>query len=134
VERVIGPDATGIADFMVRRAASLIDGLVVNAQRMRQNLEYTGGLFFSEGVMLALVRKGLPRQTAYEIVQRNALAVAAALGGPAPPSPTFRERLSQDPDVSGRLSPEEIEQAFDLHHHVRWSGAIIDRALRDQEP
>ena len=52
VERVIGPDATGLADFMVRRAAGLVDGLVVNAARMRQNLELTGGLYFSEAVML----------------------------------------------------------------------------------
>src|SRR5439155_10651430 len=68
VERVIGPDATGIADFMARRAASLVDGLVVNAERMRKNLELTGGLFFSEGVMLALVRTGMARQAAYELV------------------------------------------------------------------
>src|SRR6266478_3348841 len=73
VERVIGPDATGLADFMVRRAAGLVDGLVVNAARMRQNLELTGGLYFSEAVMLTLVRKGMARQAAYELVQRNAL-------------------------------------------------------------
>jgi adenylosuccinate lyase len=128
VERVIGPDATGLADFMVRRAAALIDGLVINAERMRQNLEYTGGLFFSEGVMLALVRKGMDRQPAYELVQRHALATAAALGTAGAPS--FRERLGGDPEVTSRLSTGEIDQAFDLRHHVRWSGTIIDRALR----
>src|SRR5205814_8318563 len=76
VERVIGPDATGLADFMVRRAASLIDGLVVNADRMRQNREYTAGLFFSEGVMLPLVRGGMARPSAYELVQKRALSPA----------------------------------------------------------
>ena len=132
VERVIGPDATGIADFMVRRAAGLMDGLVVNAERMRKNLDHTGGLYFSEGVMLALVRTGLPRQTAYEMVQKHALAVAAELGTGTPPS--FRPRLGADPDIAGRLAPGDLDQAFDLKHHLRWSGTIIDRALRDQDP
>jgi len=132
VERVIGPDATGIADFMVRRAAGLIDGLVVNVERMRKNLDHTGGLYFSEGVMLALVRTGLPRQTAYEMVQKHALAAAAELGTGAPPS--FRPRLGADPEIAGRLAPGDLDQAFDLRHHLRWSGTIIDRALRDRDP
>ena len=131
VERVIGPDATGIADFMVRRAAGLIEGLVVMPERMRKNLEQTGGLYFSEGVMLALVRTGLPRQTAYEMVQKHALAAAAELGTGAPPS--FRSRLGADPEIASRLAPSDLDQAFDLRHHLRWSGAIIDRALRDQD-
>ncbi|HEY2744380.1 MAG TPA: adenylosuccinate lyase, partial [Polyangia bacterium] len=71
VERMIAPDATSLADFMLRRAATLVDGLVVHAPRMQKNLALTGGLIFSEGVMLSLVRTGLPRQTAYEIVQRS---------------------------------------------------------------
>jgi adenylosuccinate lyase len=130
VERVIGPDATGIADFMVRRAASLIDGLVVNAGRMRQNLDYTGGLFFSEGVMLALVRGGMARQAAYELVQKHALATAGALGSPGAPS--FRDRLGGDPEVAARLTAAQIDQAFDLRHHLRWSGTIIERALQGE--
>jgi adenylosuccinate lyase len=131
VERVIGPDATGIADFMIRRAAGLIEGLVVMPERMRKNLEQTGGLYFSEGVMLALVRTGLPRQTAYEMVQKHALAAAAELGTGLPPS--FRNRLGADPEIASRLTPSDLDQAFDLRHHLRWSGAIIDRALRDQD-
>jgi adenylosuccinate lyase len=130
VERVIGPDATGTADFMVRRAAMLVDGLVVNADRMRRNLEYTGGLFFSEGVMLALVRTGMARQAAYELVQKHALATAQTLGTTGAPS--FRERLGQDPELSARLSTADLDQAFDLRHHLRWSGAIIDRALKEK--
>jgi adenylosuccinate lyase len=131
VERIIAPDATGLADFMVRRAAGLVEGLVVFPERMRKNLDYTGGLYFSEGVMLALVRTGLPRQTAYEMVQKHALAVSAELGTGAAPS--FRPRLSADPEISGRLSPADLDQAFDLRHHLRWSGTIIDRALHDQD-
>jgi adenylosuccinate lyase len=144
VERVIGPDATGLCDFMVRRAASLVDGLVVNVDRMRHNLELTGGLFFSEAVLLQLVRAGLPRQTAYEIVQRNALRAAEAQGqGRAQGQPQqtgmaqatdesavdFRARLAADPEVCARLSAQEIDQAFNLEHHLRYAGDIIDRAL-----
>jgi adenylosuccinate lyase len=125
VERVIGPDATGLADFMVRRAAGLVDGLVVNAARMRQNLDLTGGLYFSEAVMLTLVRKGMARQAAYELVQRNALRTVAGEG-------SFRALLGADADIMARLTAAEIDRAFDLDHHLRHVGAIIDRALRDE--
>jgi adenylosuccinate lyase len=126
VERVIGPDATGLADFMLRRAAGLVDGLVVNAARMKQNLELTGGLFFSEAVMLQLVRTGMARQAAYELVQRNALAAVEGKG-------SFRALLAADPDIAARLGAADIDRAFDLQHHLRHTGAIIDRALRDEE-
>jgi adenylosuccinate lyase len=130
VERIIGPDATGLCDFMVRRAASLVDGLVVNVDRMRQNLELTGGLFFSEAVLLLLVRKGLPRQSAYEMVQRNAMRAAEGRAqGQARPS--FRENLGADTEIRSRLSSEEIDRAFDLAHHLRYAGQIIDRALAE---
>ena len=122
VERVIGPDATGLADFMVRRAATLIDGLVVNPARMRKNLELSGGLFFSEAVLLELVRKGMARQPAYELVQRNALAAAEGKG-------SFRALLGADADIAARLEPAAIDRAFNLEHHLRHAGAIIDRAL-----
>ena len=122
VERMIGPDATGLADFLVRRGATLIDGLVVNAARMRQNLELTGGLFFSEAVLLELVRKGLARQTAYEMVQRHALAAAGGGGD-------FRALLAADAEIGARLSSADLARAFDLDHHLRHAGAIIDRAL-----
>jgi len=122
VERVIGPDATGLADFMVRRAATLIDGLVVNAARMRKNLDLSGGLFFSEAVLLELVRKGMARQPAYELVQRNALAAAEGKG-------SFRALLGADADIAARLEPAAIDRAFNLEHHLRHAGAIIDRAL-----
>src|SRR3984957_2842527 len=125
VERVIGPDATGLADFMVRRAAGLIDGLVVNAARMRENLDRTGGLFFSEAVLLALVRKGMARQAGYELVQRNALGAVEGKG-------SFRALLGADQDIAARLDPSEIDRAFDLGHHLRHAGAIIDRALAEE--
>jgi adenylosuccinate lyase len=124
VERVIGPDATGLADFMVRRAASLVDGLVVNVERMRRNLELTGGLFFSEAVLLELVRKGMSRQAGYELVQRNALRAVAGEGA-------FRALLAADPDITARLSAPEIDRAFNLEHHLRFAGVVVDRALAE---
>jgi adenylosuccinate lyase len=126
VERVIGPDASGLTDFMVRRAAGLVDGLVVNAGRMRENLDRTGGLFFSEAVLLALVHKGMARQAAYELVQRNALAAVEGKG-------SFRLLLGADAEIAARLEPREIDRAFDLAHHLRHAGAIIDRALAQKD-
>jgi adenylosuccinate lyase len=126
VERMIGPDATSLADFMLRRAATLVDGLVVHAPRMQKNLQLTGGLIFSEGVMLALVRTGLPRQTAYEIVQRSALR-ARDEGG------DFKSLLAADPEVHARLPAGALDAAFDLEHHLRHADRIIDRALSDEE-
>src|SRR5450432_3006627 len=126
VERVIGPDATGLADFMVRRAAGLVDGLVVNAARMRENLDRTGGLYFSEAVLLSLVRKGMGRQAGYELVQRNALAAVEGQG-------SFRALLGADPDIASRLDAAEIDRAFDLAHHLRHVGAVIDRALAEKD-
>jgi adenylosuccinate lyase len=124
VERIIGPDATSLADFMVRRAAGLVDGLVVNAARMRKNLDLTGGLYFSEAVMLTLVRKGMARQAAYELVQKSALGAVAGEG-------TFRALLGADADLAKKISAAEIDKAFDLEHHLRYAGVIIDRALAE---
>jgi adenylosuccinate lyase len=120
VERVVMPDATILADFMIARATGLVDGLVLHPERMRANLERTAGLVFSEGVMLRLVAKGLPRQRAYEIVQRSALAAHEGRG-------RFRELLGADPDVT--LSAAELDSAFDLDHHLRHVEVIFRRAL-----
>jgi adenylosuccinate lyase len=111
---------------MVRRAAVLVDGLVVNAARMQKNLELTGGLYFSEAVMLTLVRKGMARQAAYELVQRNALRAVAG-------ESSFRALLGSDADLGAKLTAAEIDKAFDLEHHLRHAGAIIDRALAEPE-
>jgi adenylosuccinate lyase len=126
VERMIAPDATALADFMLRRAAGLVEGLIVHPDEMQKNLALTGGLIFSEGVMLALVRSGLPRQQAYEIVQRSALH-ARDEGG------DFKALLAADADVMSRLPAGALDAAFDLQHHLRHADRIIDRALADEE-
>jgi len=122
VERMIGPDATATLAFMLDRAASLIEGLVVYDQNMRKNLERTGGLFFSEGVLLALVGKGVARQEAYVWVQRNAMRTWKEGAG-------FLDGLLGDPDVSAKLTSEEIRHCFDIGHVLRHVDAILDRAL-----
>jgi adenylosuccinate lyase len=132
VERVALPDATILADFMAARATSLVDGLVIHPSRMRANLERTGGLYFSEAVLLALVRTGLARQPAYELVQRSALAAiheAAAAGQVGALPGRFRELLGADPEIAARLDTAELDALFDLEHHLRHAPAILERAL-----
>jgi adenylosuccinate lyase len=123
VERMLAPDATATLAFMLERAAGVVQGLVVYPERMRQNLERSGGLFYSEAVMLALVHKGLPRQSAYEMVQGSAMAAFAGQG-------TFRDLLGRDQAVTKLLSASELDECFDLEHALRFSDAIVARALR----
>jgi len=123
VERMIAPDATTTLGFMLERATSLVEGLVVYPERMRENLERTGGLFFSEGVMLALVEKGLPRQAAYEIVQRSAMRAFRGEG-------EFRALLEADPELRAKVAPSELAECFDLDHALRWAERLVERALQ----
>jgi adenylosuccinate lyase len=137
VERIALPDATILADFMTARATSLVDGLVVHPSRMRANLDRTGGLYFSEAVLLALVRTGLLRQRAYELVQRSALAAiteAAAAGQVGAQPGRFRELVGADPDIASRLDAAELDALFDLDHHLRHAPAILERALGTWTP
>ncbi|MBI2389921.1 MAG: adenylosuccinate lyase [Deltaproteobacteria bacterium] len=122
VERMIAPDATTTLAFMLDRTASLIEGLVVYDQNLRKNLERTGGLFFSEGVLLALVEKGIARQEAYVWVQRNAMRAWRD-------GVSFMDGLLADADVAAKLSAEEIRHCFELSHVLRHVDAILDRAL-----
>ena len=122
---MIAPDATTTLGFMLERATSLVEGLVVYRERMLENLNRSGGLFFSEAVLLALVEKGLGRQQGYELVQRNAMRAFQGEGD-------FRSLLGADPDVQKLLSRAELDACFDLDHHLRHVPAILDRALGSQ--
>lgn len=103
-ERVIFPDACIILDFMLNETAEIIDGLVVYPEKMLANLNMSGGLIFSQRILLALVDGGMDRQDAYRLVQRHAHATDHR---------TFRERIEQDPEVQARVSAEDISRAFD---------------------
>jgi adenylosuccinate lyase len=137
VERVIAPDVTTLADYMVQRAARLVRGLVVKKERMARNLALTGELHGSEKVMLALVQSGLSRQQAYELVQRHALASLPGDAGGVAPAPAsvsdqatgFAERLAGDEQVSRRVAPAALRACFDLGQHLRNVPAIYDRAF-----
>jgi len=132
VERVALPDATILADFMAARATGLVEHLVVHAGRMRANLDRTGGLYFSEAVLLALVQTGLGRQAAYALVQRSALAAigeAAAAGEIGARPGRFRELLGADLEIAARLPAAALDACFDLEHHLRHAPAILERAL-----
>jgi adenylosuccinate lyase len=122
VERMLTPDATATLAFMLDRTKGLVEGLVIYPENLERNLERTGGLWASEGILLALVGAGLPRQEAYVLVQRNAMRAFAGEGD-------FVTFLEGDPDIRRHLSSEQIRSELDLGHALRHVDAIIDRAL-----
>ena len=123
VERMLTPDATATLAFMLERCTRLVSGLVVYPENLKKNLDRTNGLWASEGVLLALVGKGKPRQEAYVWVQRNAMRAFAGEGA-------FRDFLVADPDVRSLLGQEEIEAQFDLGHALASCEEIATRALK----
>jgi len=128
VERVIMPDSTTLADYMVQRAARLVGGLHVRTEQMRHNLSHSGDLYASEKVMLQLVRTGLSRHSAYELVQRHALAYIADRGVA---SATFLQRLASDPQITERLPCEVLSTCFELSTQLAHVPAIFARTLQD---
>jgi adenylosuccinate lyase len=122
VERVIGPDATTILDFALARLAGIIDKLVVYPGNMQKNLERLGGLIHSQRVMIALTQKGVAREDAYAIVQRNAMRVWKGEGD-------FLSLLAADKDVRKHLSAAELEENFDLGYHFKHVDTIFERVF-----
>jgi adenylosuccinate lyase len=122
VERGIGPDATVTLDFALVRLTGVIDQLVVYPENMRKNLDRLGGLVHSQRVLLALTQKGVSREDAYALVQRNAMPVWASEGN-------FRELLGADKEVSAKLSPAELDELFDLSHHFKHVDTIFARVF-----
>jgi adenylosuccinate lyase len=127
VERIIFPDTFLLVDYQLWLMTGVIEGLVVYPERMKANLERTGGLVFSQRVLLALTERGMRRQEAYAAVQENALA--AWEGGPS-----FRERIRRDDRVLAVLSEQEIDSTFDLGHNLRNVNRIFDRVLGEAAP
>lgn len=123
VERVIAPDATATLDFALRRLNKLLEGLVVRPKKMLENLNMLGGLVHSQQVLLALVKSGLSREAAYEIVQTHALKVWEKGGD-------FLASLQQDPRVSQRLAPETLLATADLKRHAQHVDSIFNRVFK----
>ncbi|MBC7326211.1 MAG: adenylosuccinate lyase, partial [Moorella sp. (in: Bacteria)] len=121
VERVIIPDSTILLDYMLVKFTEIIAGLNVYPENMRRNLEATHGLIFSQRLLLALVAKGVLRETAYAWVQRNAMQAWQS-------RQPFKELVLKDPDITGRLGTREIEALFDYDYHLRHVDYIFRRA------
>jgi adenylosuccinate lyase len=124
-ERVVLPDSSIALDYMLHKATSLIEGLVVYPQRMLENLRATKGLVFSGQLLLALTQKGVSRETAYEWVQRNAMRVWDE-------NEDFQELVSKDSDISAHLSPEDVEGVFKLDTYLRNVDTIFDRVFDEK--
>lgn len=122
VERMIVPDVSTTTAFMLDRCKRLVDGLVVYPDHLRQNLEKSGGLWASEGVLLALVHAGKPRQEAYVWVQRNAMKAFHGEGD-------FLELLLADEDIGSLVDAGTIREQLDLEHALAHCETIIERAL-----
>jgi len=124
VERFIGPDATITLDFALARLTGVIDKLVVYPDRMQKNLERMGGLVHSQRVLLALTQAGASREAAYAMVQRNAMKVWESDG-----ALSLRELLKADAEVAALLSPDEIDESFDLDYHLKHVDTIFGRVF-----
>ena len=126
VERMIGPDATITLDFALARLTGLIDKLVIYPENMLANLNRFRGLIHSQRVLLALTQKGVSREDAYRLVQRNAMKVWEQ-------GKDFKAELLADPEVTAALSQAEIEEKFDLGYHTKHVDTIFRRVFGESE-
>jgi adenylosuccinate lyase len=119
-ERVVIPDACTALDYILDLFTGVLDGLQVYPQNMRRNIEVTHGLVFSQRVLLALIEKGLSRQDAYELVQRNAMQAWRGEG-------EFLNLLQADPEVGAQLNGQELAELFDYNYFLRYVDAAFER-------
>ena len=122
VERMIGPDATVTLDFALARLTGVVDRLIVYPETMQANLDKLGGLIHSQRVMLALTQKGVSREDAYRLVQRNAMPVWLE-------GKDFRTLLGADKEVAQALSTAELDTLFDLGYHFKHVDTIFRRVF-----
>ena len=121
-ERVIGPDSTILVDFMLNRFTSVVEKLVIYPEQMERNLNLTNGIFFSQAIMLKLVKKGLSRENAYRVVQRSALKAWDE-------GKDFKNIVSKDSAVKKYLSKKEIEQSCNLKNYLKHIDDIFARVF-----
>ena len=120
VERIIAPDSTILAYYILHQLTYLIDNLVVNKENMLKNIDLTKGVIFSQKVLLSLVDKGMLREEAYKIVQKLAHESIQTQTG-------FKELLKNDHAVLSLLPPDEIEAIFDINYYYKYINYIFDR-------
>lgn len=126
VERVIGPDATILLDFMLNRFTGMIDRLVVYPDRMRSNLNMTHGVIFSQMVLLKLIEKGMSREAAYAVVQRNAMRSWER-------GIAFKSLLRKDKEVMRCLLDQDLDRLFRVEHFLKNVDFIFDRVFRERQ-
>jgi len=124
VERVIGPDSTILVHYMLRKMTGLVQKMIVYPKNMKKNLELTGGLCYSQTVLLALVRKGLTREEAYQLVQRNAMRAWEGKG-------SFLSLLKRDSKIKKHLSGKELGQVFNLKTQLKNVDKIFKRIFKN---
>ncbi len=124
VERFIGPDATITLDFALARLTGVVEKLLIYPERMQKNLDSMGGLVHSQRVLLALTQAGVSREDAYALVQRNAMKVWESGG-----ALSLLDLLKADPQVTAALSPEALEDKFDLAYHFAQVDTIFARVF-----
>ncbi len=120
-ERIVLPDALQLTYYLLDTMAGIIEGMTVNTRRMLQNLAGSGGLVFSQSVLLTLVKAGMNRDSAYRAVQRSSRSAYET-------GRTLRDTLQDDPDV--RLDPEDLADAFSLERALRNVNRVIDAATK----
>jgi len=125
VERIIAPDSNILLDFMLHRLIGILKGLRVYPEAMAANLALTRGLVFSQGLLLALIRRGLSRDAAYRLVQRQARRVWEE-------GLDFASLVASDPEIGAYLSAAELSELFDLRRHLRHVDEIYNRVFGEQ--
>lgn len=121
-ERVILPDSTTLADYLLAKTTAMIDRLLVYPERMLRNLQSTGGLIYSGQLLLDLAESGMSREEAYRLVQGHAMRSWKE-------DLVFREEVGRDPEIATRLSPEKLDRAFDYTRQLSNVDAIFARVL-----
>lgn len=122
-ERIIIPDSNMLIDYMLQKFTNLITNLNVYPEYMKENLEKTKGLIFSQKIMLELTKRGLSREEAYRIVQRISMQVWQG-------QDDFKKLLTDDPEAGQYLSKSEIEKCFDYHNYIQNIDLILERVFK----
>jgi adenylosuccinate lyase len=122
VERVIGPDATIVLDFMLGRFTGMMDKLIVYPDRMLSNLNMTNGVIFSQMVLLALIEKGMTREDAYTIVQKNAMKSWHE-------GIEFKELLEKDDAIKKYLQGQDLAEIFNINNFLKNLDFIFNRVF-----
>ena len=123
-ERVILPDSTILADYLLAKTANLIEKLLVYPERMLHNLELTGGLIFSGQLLIDLAAAGMSREDAYRLVQSHAMDSWEN-------GKNFREEIARDPAITALLSPEKVSAAFDVERQLQNIDKVFDRVIAE---